>query len=689
MFIKEKQAFKYPFQSVKKAIPLAEIASADSTINLVDGTEEDSYFFRSLEQEGIFLNGNQLAAVRSKNGPHLIIAGAGSGKTRVLTCRTAYLLTFDHDLAPENILLVTFTRKAAEEMIDRIKRLPGISKSIGDRIVSGTFHSIFLRFLRSNGFKQNILSSEKYKEVMVKNILRNLSLGDSYEPETILSSISFYKSQMILPKEVEAKNPVEKEIKQIYYEYERQKEKQNFIDFDDILLETYFLLKYNQAIRENLQQRFKYICVDEYQDTNLVQHEIIKLLLNPETENLFAVGDEDQCVYQFRNSNPDFILNLKHEFKHLKQITLDVNYRSTTGIVGLGNSLIKHNTKRLGKVLKSTKDGEYTPFYMRPINSDHEAKMIVDNIVSSVEDGGSRHKDFAILYRMLSLSRAVWDELVIRDIPFIAHGTGQAFYENNLVKPILDHMRLSLDPNNIEAIANISPTMYLSREKVRQHLTINAITQDKQDLLLMLLRLPGIKPYHQGQILNRIQNIKDLNKLEPLKAIQLIRSGPIRYNHYLELDDRKTFTLHKEIVSETLDELEAAASRFQSIQEFIEFVDLIIQKQQEMDKLKKDPLADAVQLFTLHASKGLEFPTVFMIGMCEGIIPHKAAEKADEQKDRAGDKGKKQEDAIEEERRLAYVGATRAMNELYVSSPKKYRGKDVEISRFLIESFKP
>lgn len=573
-------------------------------------------------------------------------------------------------------------------MIQRIRMLPGISQSMANRIVAGTFHSIFLKFLRSNGYNQKILANEKYKEIMIKNILRRQGLLDSYEPETILSLISYYKSSMIYPGQLKAKTPVEKEIKNIYSQFEKDKEKANYIDFDDILTESFHLLENNDVLRNQLQERFRYICIDEYQDCNRVQKELVQMLVHPKEQNLMVVGDAAQAIYLFRNASPKFILDFAQEYPHAKTVNLDTNYRSNTSIVGLGNALISHSNKPIGIQLNAKKSSDFSPLYMRPNDSDDEAKNIVDNIVSDVTNGTHKYGDFAILYRMHSLSRAVWDELVLRDIPFVVHGVSQVFYLNSIVKPVLDHLRLALDHNNIEAIAGIAPSLYLNKEKVTDHITNLAFTQEKKDYLALLLRMPNLKPYHQGQILNRIENIRLLKKMPPKKAIQFIRKGSIGYNKFLEMDERKCYTIQKELIDEILDELESASSKFQTVQEFIRFVDLIIQKHKEMEELKKNPHADAVQLLTLHAAKGLEFKCVYLIGFCEGIIPHKSIENANEQKDRIKlDQVNMQIEALEEERRLAYVGVTRAEEELYISSPKKYRGKDAEVSRFLLESF--
>ncbi|WP_066297767.1 ATP-dependent helicase [Bacillus sp. FJAT-29937] len=683
MFVKEKQGFKFPLNSTKGKLPIAEVVVNKSTVDLVDNSEIDSFFFRSLEKEGIYLTKDQLQAVRAKNGPHLVIAGAGSGKTRVLTSRTAYLLNVLK--VPANaIMLLSFTQKAANEMIERISKLPGISRFNPEQIVAGTFHSVFLKLLRSQGYAQKILSSNKQKEILIQQVLKEMNIKDTYEPESLLTFISSYKNKMMKPHHIQASTLIEKEIKEIYYLFEKRKEQQNLMEFSDILLESVHLLKHNEELREQLQNRFQYICVDEFQDCNLVQKELIKMILNPVHENLLVVGDEDQCIYHFSGSEIGIILNLKNEFPNLTQITLDTNYRSIDSIVGLGNSLIRHNKNRLGKVLKSVQPSTMSPLYMRPYNADHEAKLIVQNIISEVTAGKRAYSDFAVLYRTHSLSRAILDELTIQGIPFIAHGSKKSFYENPLIQPILSYLKLSLDPNNIKAIVDIAPTLYLNKENVEQHLMKFAHSERQLDYLGLLLGIQGMKPYHKEQVFNRIDSIKKLKSMRPKEAIQFIRKGPFRYEEYLDINKRKTLTLSKEWITDALDELETAAEKFQTIEEFVSFINQIIPKQKDMD----DNREDAIHLMTMHSSKGLEFPCVYLLGVVDGILPHKAIDNANGQTDRreAGSTDK-QHDALEEERRIAYVAVSRAKEELIISSPKNYRGKSTSISRFLVEAF--
>jgi DNA helicase II / ATP-dependent DNA helicase PcrA len=681
---------KLPHGAKANIIPYSPIVSHKTTLDLVPNSDADSHYFRALEKDGIFLNEAQLAAVRSINGPQLIIAGAGSGKTRVLTTRAGYLLTFDPSIRPNNLMLVTFTRIASEEMISRIQNLPGISKKMANDMISGTFHSIFLRILRNNRYEQQILSNEKRKEIIIKGILKEDGLHDSYEPETILSCISSYKSNLLRPEDIKPLTPIEREIQSVFARYEYFKSKKNLMDFDDILVEAYFLLSRNKSLLENIQSQIRYIQIDEYQDVNKAQHELIKLIVKKPYENIFFVGDEDQVIYNFRHASPKFILNLSNEYSNLKTITLETNYCSTNSIVGLGNEIIRHNKNRLGKNLKATKTNNLTPFYMRPSETLEEAVQIANNIQSDVNLNKRKYKDFAVLYRTHNNSRAIFDELVLRNIPFITKNE-QAFYDQAIVKPVLDYLRLSIDPNSVSAIEGIAPTMYLNKEKTVHHVLEFTHRQHNKNMLRCLTKIPGLKPFHIQQIYNRIEFIQSLKNRKPVDAIRDIRSGIPKYDEYLESDERKTLTLHKEMIRETMDELEASAVRFTKIQEYLSFVEKIIEKNRQMEELRKQQESDCVHLMTIHSSKGLEYPVVYVIGFSETILPHSSALSADEQQDRKisadMDNYQLKNNALEEERRLAYVSVTRAQEELYLSSPKIYRNKEVEVSSFLLEAF--
>lgn len=677
----------YPVGATKNKIEDAILANDQTTEQLVPHTDHDSYYFRALEELGIKLNQQQLEAVRHFTGPALVLAGAGSGKTRVLTSRAGYLLSV-HKVNPKNILLLTFSKKAADEMKNRLASLPGLFRRIIQDVTSGTFHSIFLRLLRSRGYNQRILTSEKQKQTTIKIIMKEMGLPDAYEPETLLALLSSYKNNMIQIDELPEKTPIEKEMKEILYKYENWKRLKQFIDFDDILLEAYYLLKRDHMLLASMQNRFRFILCDEWQDTNPIQYELVKMIANP-TNDVFVVGDDDQTIYTFNGAVISNILDFDKEYPNTKIFKLETNYRSTTSIVGLANSVISFNKNRHSKRLTATNSDAHKPHFLRPKTTDDEAIQIINMIVKAVREGKRSYKDFAILHRTANNSRAIFEQLVIHNIPFVSFSNGNSFYEQSIVKTAIDYLRLSIDPTNIQAIEGILPTLYLNREKTLQHIQLQEMVNPKKNLLQHLLDLPGLKPFQKQQISNRLSFIETLSRMKPVKAIKKIRSF---YDKFLEADDRKNVTLHKEIVKETLSEIEASVKQFETIPEYVSFVDRIIGKNKQMNEFQKDSHADCVSLMTIHKSKGLEFPVVYLIGASEKILPHSSSLEASERKDIIMNKiqiKQKTDAAIEEERRLAYVAITRAQEELYISSPAFYQGENVSISRFILEPFKP
>lgn len=664
----------------------AQIADTKTSIDLVPSSDHDAYFFRSLEEErSIKLNQPQIEAVRHFQGPALILAGAGSGKTSVLTSRAGYLISF-HRVKPSHILLVTFTRKAADEMKERIALLPDLTRKMVNDITVGTFHSIFLRLLRSQGYNQDILSNEKYKLTKIKIILKQMNLQDSYEAETLLSILSAYKLNMKSVQDLPELKPIDREIKQVLIEYEEWKTANHYFDFDDILLESYHLLLNNERVLKALQDRFTYIMCDEWQDTNPIQYNLIQLLAAPEN-NLFCVGDDDQTIYSFNGADSSIILDFDKSYPTAKVITLDVNYRSNTNIVGLANDVIALNHLRRPKVLKATKRSSHKPYFLQPNNSNEEAELIVDNILRAVQSGARSLSDYAILHRTVAASRAIFDKLVSEGIPFVTYSKGDTFYEHSIVAPVIDHLRLSLDPLNFEALERILPSLYLNREKTMEYVQAHLQIRPNANPLTLLIHLPGLQAFQQQQIKERMTLISKLMLRTPLAAIKEICTI---YTKHLNADERKSITYDKEIVLETLSEIEDSAKAFKTVREYLQFVDHIIEKNKQMDVLRRNPDFDAIHLMTIHMSKGLEFPVVYLIGAIEDILPHRSALEADKNKDVFVQlKGaEKKEKALEEERRLMYVAITRAMEELHISSPKYFRGKEAEVSRFLVEPYK-
>ncbi|MFC7395013.1 UvrD-helicase domain-containing protein [Scopulibacillus cellulosilyticus] len=673
---------KTPLGSNDKKIPHAEMASGETSLDIVEDHEPDAFYFRALERQNIFLNKPQIEAVRHIDGPVLTLAGAGSGKTSVLISRTGYLINVNH-VAPGNILLVTFTKKAADEMKNRISRLPGLTKQMAYAVQACTFHSFFLTILRHSGFRQQILGSERAKQITIKQILKKMGLHDAYQPETLLSLFSSYKINL---KEMPDKTDAEKEQKQIYQRYEQWKKDNNKMDFDDILLESYHLLKQSPALLQSLQRRFKYVMVDEFQDTNVLQYELIKMIVKHH-QNFFVVGDDDQTIYSFNGASNYFILNFQKEFPGAQTVTLDINYRSTASIVGLGNKVIQENSKRRKKTLQATKKADAIPEYCRPQTTDEEAEMIIRFIKREVGEGRREYGDFAILHRTASSSRAMFEQLILNRIPFIPYSLkDDSFYEHWVVKPIIDYLRLSLNPRDFDAIEGILPTLYINRQNGMSMINSQENTQMKKYPLIHLTKSPDLKDYQRNNIKERIELTKELKDEKPLKAIRQIRKN--FYDKFLEANLEKT-SLHKENIKETLDELESSAKRFDSITAFIRFIDDIVKEQKALQSLSKANDANAVSLMTIHRSKGLEFPVVILIGASEGILPHSSAIDAGRLEDVRVDKTEKEKalDAIEEERRLAYVAITRAKDEIYICSPAYYRGHKAEVSRFFLSPY--
>lgn len=675
-----------PIGTSGKPIPHAVVSTTKTSKELVTTSDKDAAYFRQLERYGIELNEPQIQAVRHHKGPLLTLAGAGSGKTSVLVCRTGYLISV-RNVDPNQILLVTFSSKAASEMRERIARLPGIEERIAPKIQARTFHSLFLQFIRRQGIDQEILGETLKQHLILKLIMRNMGLQDSYQPENLLTLLSSYKMNLIAVEDLPERTSEDKELKQIFTAYEQWKTANSKIDFDDVLLLAYRLLKQDPSLLQSVQNRFEYVMNDEFQDTNYLQYELIQMIVKPHS-NLMVVGDDDQTIYSFNGARSEFILDFDKVYPQARTITLDINYRSTTSIVGLGNEVIRHNLKRRPKTLQATKQSMNTPQYMRPSNGDHEAECILKHILDEVQQGLRQYGDYAILYRTTSHNRAILEQLVLQDIPYIDYGDGKMLYEHWLVRPVIDHLRLSLNRRDFEAMESVLPALYINRDKGMAYIRRQEAKQAKKGPLIHLLSYPEMKDFQIGKIKDRIELIRSLVAMKPLDAIKHIRIS--FYDAFIEANERSQLTEHKEMMKETLDELESSAKRFNSIPDFLVFIDDVTEKSHSKVRNRQDEQGNRIALMTIHKSKGLEFPSVFLLGASDGSLPHSSAIEADRMSQVKG----KQKDtrrsiaAIEEERRLAYVAITRAQEELTISSPMYYRGSKVDISRFISSVFK-
>ncbi|CAN7177260.1 UvrD-helicase domain-containing protein [Paenibacillus sp. LjRoot153] len=672
--------------TTERPVPHAKMALLTNSTELVPDTDADSYFFRDLEEHGILLNEAQIKAVRHFKGPLLTLAGAGSGKTTVLVCRVAYLLRV-HQVQPANLLLITFSKKAAEEMRERLTTLPGLHASMANVMQVRTFHAFCLRLLRMNGLQQEILSDGRFQQIVFKRIMLSMGLQDTYQPEVLITLLSSYKMQLTDVEDLPESTEEEQEVKKIFLQYEQWKMEQMKIDFDDILIKAYQLLLYNPDILRSMQRKFTYISVDEFQDTNTVQYEIIKMIAAVH-QNLMVVGDDDQTIYSFNGARNEFILQFHEQYPTATTVTLDINYRSTSSIVGLGNAIIKHNVQRKSKTLLATKESTLKPHYVKPANSDDEADWLIDDIRLKVAEDGNQYGDFAILYRTASNSRAIIEALILHNLPFVDYGSNDSFYEQWMVKPIIDHLRIAHERRNFEAIEGVLPSLYIGRDQGMRIIQDQEAIQAKKWPLIHLLGLPQLKEFQKEKLKARIRLIKSLVEMTPLAAIQAIRKD--FYDTFLETNKRSKLTQHREMLKETLDELESSAKRFNTVEQFLYFIHEVAEKRTEMRMQSKEQFADKISLMTIHKSKGLEFPIVYLLCAIEGNMPHSSALDASHLDDvkMAGVAGRdKGTAALEEERRLAYVAVTRAKGELLISSPAFYRGKKAEPSRFLLSAF--
>lgn len=412
-------------------MPVAPAGSVLTSKHLVSPNEPDAAFFRMIEKAGISLNETQIQAVRHDRGPLLTLAGAGTGKTSVLTCRAAYLLKV-RQVDPRQILLVTFTSKAAAEMRERLADLPGISAVEAKLVGARTFHSLFLQVIRQEGCEDDLLTDQRRPHFIMKRLLKIAGLQEAWEPETALSRLSAWKSSMLSPEEWPARTSMEQQLKPVLLQYEGWKKAEGKMDFDDILLEAHKLFTRHPEVLERIRRQYAYIMVDEFQDTNPLQYQLVRMIAEPDC-NLMAVGDDDQTIYTFNGARQAYILQFEQQYPAARVITLDVNYRSGSSILGLANEVISHNEERRPKTLYTGIREKGTVQYLSPLTTDHEAEAILEHIKQQVGKGKRKYGDIAILHRTASYSRAFFERLLMEDIPFVQYGNSDLFYRHWLI----------------------------------------------------------------------------------------------------------------------------------------------------------------------------------------------------------------------------------------------------------------
>ena len=603
------------------------------------------------------LNERQKEAVLATEGPVLVLAGAGSGKTTVLVNRIAYMISEKH-IRPWNILAITFTNKAAREMKDRIERLLG---DTAKDMWIGTFHSVCVRILRSCidllGYSRDfvIYDTADTKTVM-KECLRELDIDEkSFPVRNVLSIISNAKNDLMDAATFE--NVYKSDyrmsiIAKIYYRYQTKLRKNNAVDFDDIILNTVKILSENPDVLSKYQDKFQYILVDEYQDTNNSQYLLINLLAQA-NRNLCVVGDDDQSIYKFRGANIGNILNFEDDYSDVQKITLDQNYRSTQNILDAANSVISNNKGRMGKSLWTSNGDGNKVFVYTGTNEYDEARYIARQIKKHFDEQGS-FSDCAILYRTNAQSRVIEEMLMRESVPYKVL-SGLRFYDRKEIKDIIAYLRVVYNPNDDVSLARIinepkrkignatlEKARNIAREKETSLYDVISHADDYPEFKTAIKKLLGF-----SEIIKSLIKLKDTVTIEDLTGRILNDTG---YMPALVMEDTTESKTRIENLGEfisVITEFEKNEETGNTLGEFLENISLV----SDIDGY--DENEDSAVLMTIHSAKGLEFPIVFLSGLEEGLFP--------------GMRSMESDDDIEEERRLCYVAITRAKEQLYIT----------------------
>ncbi len=622
-----------------------------------------------LYEHGIELDDAQWSAVTTTEGPLLILAGAGSGKTRVLTTRAAYML---QQHSPREMILVTFTAKAAKEMKERMRLYPGIDHHTLQQLMIGTFHSIFYKMLLHydpvRWGPTHLLKQEWQRLAIVIEAGREINLEEKeFAFDQALTQISWWKNHLLSPEQVKAEDQFEERCAFLYKRYEEIRKAKQLFDFDDMLLGTYELLIENRSLLQKYQKRFSYVSIDEFQDINRVQMEIIALLTE-QSQHLCVVGDDDQSIYSFRGSDPDYILTFKDRYPHANVVILDQNYRSNHEIISVANNVISTNRTRFHKSIQAQHSRDKAPLLFFPYDEEEEATMIATDIEKQLEQG-TKLDEIAILFRTNSSARAMIERFISLNIPFQIGADYEPFYRRNMIRKVLAFLRLALHPNDDRFLVDLIQALFLKQHVVQD---VKALTITNDCTIVEALPLiQGLHPFQTKKLNKMPEQFNMLEKMTPLEAISFIETE-MGFNDYLKKQGNEGNKMERG--SDDIRDLKVVARLYPSIQTFLEHIDATNAK---VDALKRSQEHnEAVQLLTIHRAKGLEYKTVYILGAVEGGIPHDYALEAWRD---GNDK------PLEEERRLMYVAMTRAIDQLYISVPMNRRGQNAFRSRFTRE----
>lgn len=600
---------------------------------------------------------SQSIAVSHVNGPMLVLAGPGSGKTLTITSRTKYLIE-ECGINPANILVITFTKAAAAEMKERFLRLMGERTTA---VSFGTFHAVFFTILKhAYGFRgENILRDEQRIEFLREIISRfDIEIDDEMEfISDITSEIGLIKNDRISLENYYSTSCPEDIFRKIYIEYDKKLRASRLIDFDDMLVFCYELFMERKDILGAWQNKYQYILIDEFQDINRIQYDIIKMLAAPQN-NLFIVGDDDQSIYRFRGAKPEIMLNFKNDYKDAEMVVLDNNYRCTKAIVEGSLRVIKNNKNRFEKDIR-TDNPAGEPILIKSFESCQEENIEVINNIFMLKENGCEFNEIAVLYRTNTQPRLLIEKLMEYNIPFKMRDALPNIYEHWISKNIISYINIATGSRERKEFLQIinRPKRYISRASIDSNIiSFEDLREFYKD-----------KEWVAERIDKLAYDLKMLESMSPYAAINYIRHG-IGYEEYLKeyADFRKI--KHEELV-EILNELQESAKPYKTYGEWF------LHMEEYKEELKKqlgnrNNNVNSVSLATMHSAKGLEYKAVFIIDVNEGITPYrKALVEAD----------------LEEERRMFYVALTRAKEQLFVYSSKERLGKDAAVSRFVGE----
>ena len=605
--------------------------------------------------ELINYSSNQKKAIEHGAGPLMVLAGPGSGKTFVITHRIKYLIE-GLGINPAHILVVTFSRAAAKEMKDRFERL--YNKSL---VTFGTFHSVFFSLLKTAyGFTSEQIASDELRYSLIKDLIKKNSIMNediNNLSGNLLNEIALIKQDNINIKNYYSNSIAGDVFKKLYREYEAELEVRNKLDFEDMLSLTYELLNGRKDILEAIQNRYRYILVDEFQDINFLQYNIIKLMAGKD-QNITVVGDDDQSIYRFRGARPEIMFGFERDFRNVSKVFLDINFRSSTQIVDASTKLISFNSKRFPKTF-TAKNGSGAPVSVIEFkNPFSEVNTIVNDIREYIK-ANQDINNIAVLYRTNLSPRLLIERMMKNNIPFTIKDAIPNLFEHWVSKDIISYIKLALNMGNKTDLLRISnkPNRYISRDSLSSSkANIETLFDYYEDKSYMIKRIIELR-----------EHLRTIKNLKPSTALRYIRTV-VGYNEYIEeycdmngIESDDCYTI--------LGDLENSASEYNTFNDW--FVHMEEYKKELIEARKKSNENDnGVRLMTFHSSKGLEFDIVYIIDVNEGSVPYKKAKVVDE---------------IEEERRMFYVAMTRARQKLFICYCKENFGKSIGKSEFIIE----